>query len=157
MDDVAAGWTFGIFGFLISFYGLLIGFLIDALGTQRSLVLGSCLLICGRLLLAVAVDTTTLYLALYLTIPLGEALAIPVLTVMLKRYTLPQNRAAAYSLFYVTMNLGTGFRHDATRGGAPRAQGRVGLRFHVINGTVVFRPPSFHEVDHSRKSDPPPL
>eukprot|EP01046_Picozoa_sp_COSAG06_P001519 COSAG06_NODE_50_length_28525_cov_88.227010_17_plen_467_part_00 len=106
MDDVAAGWTFGIFGFLISFYGLLIGFLIDALGTQRSLVLGSCLLICGRLLLAVAVDTTTLYLALYLTIPLGEALAIPVLTVMLKRYTLPQNRAAAYSLFYVTMNLG---------------------------------------------------
>ena len=64
MDDVAAGWTFGIFGFLISFYGLLIGFLIDALGTQRSLVLGSCLLICGRLLLAVAVDTTTLYLAL---------------------------------------------------------------------------------------------
>jgi MFS family permease len=86
--------------------GLLIGFVIDLLGTQRSLVLGACLLICGRLLLAIAEDTTTLWLALFFTVPLGEALAIPVLTVMLKRYSLPENRAAAFGLFYVTMNLG---------------------------------------------------
>ena len=96
-----------MFGFLISFYGVLIGFVIDLLlGTQRSLLLGACLLICGRLLLAVAEDTSILRLALYLIVPLGEALAIPVLTVMLKRYSLPENRAAAFGLFYVTMNVG---------------------------------------------------
>lgn len=40
-DDTAAGWLYGVWGVLISAYGVLAGPLIDRLGVRWSLVLGS--------------------------------------------------------------------------------------------------------------------
>ena len=52
-SDQSAGWVYGFFGMLITIYGVLVGFLIDRLGVRLALMLGSFLLLGGRLGVAV--------------------------------------------------------------------------------------------------------
>lgn len=59
----------------------------------------------GRLLIAVAWNRFLVLLCLMSLIPFGEALAVPVLTIAIKRYTNHQTRTYAYGLFYTCMNL----------------------------------------------------
>ena len=97
---------YGFFGMLISIYGVLVGFLIDRLGVRLALMLGSFLLLGGRLGVAVTHDEAVLEALLLCVLPLGEALGVPVMLVGLRRYTSDENRRQAFALFYVVMNVG---------------------------------------------------
>ena len=73
MSDVEAGTLYGLFGVLISVYGLLGGFLIDRLGVRRSLVLGSALSAVGRLTFALCRTRGVLLLATTVLMPAGNS------------------------------------------------------------------------------------
>ena len=104
-SDEEAGWTYGLTGMMTSFYGFFIGFLIDNLGVQRSLQLGAALSFFSRLLAAVTRSRKVLLLIMYTTMPLGCSLAIPVMTIAIRRYTSSdKQRAVAYNIFYQVMN-----------------------------------------------------
>ncbi len=57
-------------------------------------------------------------LALYVILPFGEALGIPILTIAIRRTTEESNRQLAYGMFYTFMNIGAllaGFMTDILR------------------------------------------
>ena len=108
-SDVLAGTLYGVWGVLISAYGLLCSPLIDALGVRRSLLLGGVVCTLGRLLFAVATTRARALFALFTLIPFGQALGIPVLTIAVQRVTDDQTRSVAFSAFYTCMNIGALF------------------------------------------------
>eukprot|EP00300_Choanocystis_sp_HF-7_P042714 c9421_g1_i1.p1 GENE.c9421_g1_i1~~c9421_g1_i1.p1 ORF type:complete len:499 (-),score=121.94 c9421_g1_i1:84-1580(-) len=104
-DDVDAGLIYGVFGMLVSVYGIFVGFVIDNFGVQRSLILGHILLVAGRILLGIAKSQTVLLLVLFIIIPMGMCFGIPVMMTGIRRYTDSSNRTAAFGLFYQVMNV----------------------------------------------------
>ncbi len=105
LSDAAAGWTYGLFGMLATVYGLLVGMLIDNLGVRRSLILGSVLLLGSRLAAMLTTSIGVMYAVLFVSMPLGTSLGIPVLTTAIRRYTTDETRAVAFGLFYASMNV----------------------------------------------------
>lgn len=104
-SDLAAGTLYGVWGILISTYGFATAVLIDRLGVKRSLVLGSLLSAVGRLLFAVAPNRAILYTSMFLLMPIGLSLGIPVMTIAIKRYTNQENRSTAFGVYYSMMNV----------------------------------------------------
>ena len=105
LSDAEAGMLYGVYGVLISVYGLLGGFLIDRLGVRRSLVLGSAVSAAGRLTFALCRSRGLLLLATTVLMPAGMALGIPVLTIAVKRYSCAANRTFLFGVFYTVMNV----------------------------------------------------
>ena len=106
MTDVQAGTVYGAWGALITMYGLVTGTIIDKFGVARCLRVGYALSLASRVMLFVATGRRALLLTLLLTLPLGNCLGIPVLTVGIRRYTRVSNRGFAFGLYYVIMNVG---------------------------------------------------
>lgn len=104
LSDSTAGWYYGAFGTLTSIYGFMMGFVIDNLGVRLSLLVGAGFLLVGRTLLATTSSVESVQLALFVLLPLGEALGVPVLGLGIKRYTTDSNRATAYGVFYAFMS-----------------------------------------------------
>lgn len=106
-SDSQAGWTYGLMGMLTSVYGFFIGFLIDNLGVKYSLVFGFGLLLVSRIIYGATRSVGMIHLVVYLTLPLGSALGIPVMTIGIRRYTSEKgpDRQLAYALFYESLNL----------------------------------------------------
>lgn len=116
MTDVEAGLVYGMFGGLTTGFGFLTGFLIDNLGVKLSLITGYMFLIAARFTLAFTTDKAFVYVALYGLMPFGSALAMPVFSMGIKRYTTENNRGFAFGLFYSIMNIAgmfAGFEVDA--------------------------------------------
>eukprot|EP00386_Alphamonas_edax_P009708 GDKI01031815.1.p1 GENE.GDKI01031815.1~~GDKI01031815.1.p1 ORF type:complete len:263 (-),score=48.84 GDKI01031815.1:121-909(-) len=105
LGDEQAGFVYGLYGMLVSVYGFLIGLVIDHLGVKWSLVCGTLLLFCSRMVLTVTDDFRVLSLILFGALPIGTAMGIPVMQIGIRRYTSEKSRSLGYSLFYVTMNL----------------------------------------------------
>jgi len=104
-SDRQAGWAYGLLNALTALYGLPAGLLIiDNLGVRWSLLAGSTMLFCARMLMAFTTSNAVLSLVLYLLIPFGQAFGIPVMTIGIRRYTTMNNRSLAFSWFYVVMN-----------------------------------------------------
>ena len=104
--DVQAGAVYGAWGALITIFGLITGSIIDNWGVAKCLRLGFSISLVSRLTLLLTTSKTVLLVCLLLTLPLGNCLGIPVLTVGVRRYTTKANRGFAFGLFYVIMNLG---------------------------------------------------
>jgi len=118
MDDIEAGKAYGIYGALVSLYGFLVGFLIDNLGVKQSLFMGFSLVSAGRLAFALTTQQWVAKLCLFLVMPMGSAMGIPVLMLSLKRYTSETSRGFAFGIFYVVMNVAAiinGYSVDAIR------------------------------------------
>ena len=98
------GFYYGAFGTLTSVYGFFMGFVIDNLGVRNSLLVGAGFLLVGRVLLATTSSIVAVRLALFVLLPAGEALGVPVLGLGIKRYTTDANRATAYGVFYAFMS-----------------------------------------------------
>jgi predicted MFS family arabinose efflux permease len=105
LGDEQAGWVYGVYGVLVSIYGLIMGTVIDALGVQRSLGIGLSMLVLSRIVLASTHSVVVLLTCLATLLPVGAALTLPVLTIGLKRYTNESNRTVAFSGYYIVMNL----------------------------------------------------
>eukprot|EP00741_Cyanophora_paradoxa_P004068 tig00000767_g3950.t2 len=128
-SDTAAGLIYGFYGLVYAAFSLCVGVAVDKLGVRRSLLAGGVFLTSARLALAFCSGRGILYSVVFVLLPLGCAFGIPVLTLAVKRYTTESNRAVAYSLFFVTLNLGAflaGVMVDAFRTAYPPPPQRMG-------------------------------
>ena len=91
---------------MVSVYGMLIGSVVGAVGVSKALLIGAGLLFCSRLALAVATTPAGLWVVLLVALPVGESLAVSVITTAIKRYCARNDRHVAYGIFYVTVNIG---------------------------------------------------
>lgn len=105
MSDTAAGWAYGAYGVMSTFFGFLCGWFIDYLGVRASLLVGSLVGAAARLVVALTLSRHTAMLMLYTCLPFAECLGIPIMTIGIKRYTNARNRTFAFSLFYSVMNV----------------------------------------------------
>ncbi|PXF47911.1 hypothetical protein BWQ96_02297 [Gracilariopsis chorda] len=105
MSDTAAGWTYGAYGVMSTFFGLLCGWFIDYLGVRVSLMVGAIIGAASRFIMAVTLSRKIAVLMLYSLLPFAECLGIPIMTIGIKRYTSSHNRTFAFSLFYSMMNV----------------------------------------------------
>jgi len=103
--DLQAGTLYGLWGALITLYGLMIGPLMDNLGVCRSLQIGFAVSLIARLIIVFTTSRTMLLINLLGALPLGNCLGIPVLTTGIRRYTRESARGFAFGLFYVVMNV----------------------------------------------------
>ncbi|KAL3763954.1 hypothetical protein ACHAW5_004639 [Stephanodiscus triporus] len=106
MTDVQAGTVYGAWGALITIFGLVTGTVIDNLGVAKCLRIGFVLSLLTRIVLFLTNSRVVLLVCLLVTLPLGNCLGIPVLTVGIRRYTTEENRGFAFGLYYVVMNVG---------------------------------------------------
>lgn len=105
MSDTAAGWAYGVYGVMSTFFGLLCGWFIDYLGVRASLLVGAIVGAFSRFVMALTTSKRTAVLMLYTLLPFAECLGIPIMTIGIKRYTNARNRTFAFSLFYSMMNV----------------------------------------------------
>lgn len=105
LSDTAAGWSYGAYGVMSTFFGFLCGWVIDYLGVRTSLLVGSLVGATARFVLAVTPSRHTGMLMVYTFMPFAECLGIPIMTIGIKRYTNARNRTFAFSLFYSVMNV----------------------------------------------------
>jgi MFS family permease len=104
--DVQAGTIYGLLGMLTAGFSLVSGPIIDAIGMQRSLLLGGALCGVGRAALAVTTSLRVATLILCTVLPFGESFGIPVLSKAVGASCTDANRKWGYGLFYTAMNVG---------------------------------------------------
>jgi proton-dependent oligopeptide transporter, POT family len=104
-SDVTAGAIYGVWGACITFWGLTISWLNDNFGVRNSLLLGFTISLISSIILATAKSLPVIYFVLFMFMPMGTAMGIPMLTVGIKRYTNTTNRGFAFGLYYSVMNV----------------------------------------------------
>jgi len=105
LNDAQAGMLYGLYGMLISVASLLTGPLIDRLGIRVSVVVGACVVAASRVVLALTTSPRLCVAVLVTTLPIGESMGIPVLSLAVGAVSAPQDRQWAYGLFYTAMNV----------------------------------------------------
>lgn len=127
-SDTAAGGVAGTWLTVVSIVVFFSGFIADAMGLRRALLIAAVSAAAGRGLLAIAGDTMTIYAALAISV-WGIACMKPTMNAAIRAYTNKATVAFAFSFYYVLMNVGalsqgpliTGFRRwlkdGATLGG----------------------------------------
>lgn len=105
-SDEGAGGVAGTWLTAISAVVFVAGFVADAMGVRRALLIAAISAALGRGLLTVAADSIGIYTALALSV-WGIASMKPTMNAAVRAYTTPQNVAFAFSLYYVVMNLGS--------------------------------------------------
>ncbi len=103
-SDYQAGTIYGLWGALVTLFGLTTGPIIDKLGVATSLRVGFLISFIAKCLIFITASRVKLLLAIVL-LSYGNCLGIPVLTVGIRRYTNSENQGFAFGLFYVIMNL----------------------------------------------------
>src|SRR5579859_4610130 len=115
-DQAAANWA-TVFSSCATLFMLATGFVGDALGLRRGLIISFGLLAVGRVLMGVAPGRAMAITGLMIMC-VGYAGCQPVLNTAFRRFSHPRARAFAFSIYYVVMNLGAagaGFLVDACR------------------------------------------
>jgi dipeptide/tripeptide permease len=106
LDDVQAGYVAAAFSALIYFFPFFTGAAADRLGYRNSLLLAFGLLTVGYGSLGVVSAFGPVSLALLL-VALGGAFVKPIITATASRSSSAVNRARAFSLFYMIVNIGS--------------------------------------------------
>lgn len=117
MTDEDAGWWAATFSLLVSLFVFLVGSIVDAVGVRRMLILSFALAAVTRLAMSLA-PTAPAAIAALLAFGLAYATTSPVLQTAIQRTASKRTRAFAFSLWYVSFNLGgalSGPMIDATR------------------------------------------
>lgn len=126
--DEVSGNLYGVLGMLISVYTFPVGWLIDTVGVQRSLMCGASLCTFSRIMLATTTDPNMCVAIICTTLPLGEAFVVPSLSaavgVLAQRAAMENSVSTevadavaakssstaavrkAYGIFFTMMNLG---------------------------------------------------
>ena len=105
VSDVAAGTIYGMWGLCITFWGLVASYINDKMGVRNSLLVGFSISAVSSVLVATATSVEIIYLVLFVIMPVGTSMGIPMLTVGIKRYTTTINRGFAFGLYYSVMNV----------------------------------------------------
>lgn len=135
-----AGVAYGLWGALTSAVGILMGCVIDSMGVRVSLCFSFTVSTIARFAIALTTNRTILQFCIYLALPIGQSMGIPVLLTAIRRYTTPKNRGFAFGLFYAVMNVAalfTGWIVDALNIGlccSPLPMSVVSMHCHGIHG-----------------------
>ncbi|KAK1734297.1 MFS transporter [Skeletonema marinoi] len=106
ISDVKAGALLGTKGFIDILFGTIGSIMVDMIGVRRISIIAMSVAIIGRTLLAFGRSTTSLYLALFLFSPCGDALlSVGLYRVALKKLTTPLTRPLAFAMSYAVSNL----------------------------------------------------
>ncbi len=105
MSDQAAGWWAGTFSIGLSLATFLIGFVADAIGFRRALIIGFACSVLSRGAMSI-VQTKIMGIVALMSLCIGMASGLPILNTAMRRYTTERNRSFAFSLYYVVMNIG---------------------------------------------------
>src|SRR5439155_22331703 len=106
LDDVQAGFLAGLFGALIYLFPFFTGAAADRIGFRNSLILAFALLAAGYATLGLVHALAPVSLGLFLIV-LGGSFVKPVITGTATRYSSDANRARAFSIFYMMVNIGS--------------------------------------------------
>lgn len=106
LDDVQAGFLAGLFGALIYLFPFFTGAAADRLGFRNSLILAFALLTVGYGMLGLVHDLSPVSIGLFLIV-VGGSFVKPVITGTAARYSSVVNRARAFSIFYMMVNIGS--------------------------------------------------
>jgi dipeptide/tripeptide permease len=106
LDDVQAGIVAGLFGALIYLFPFFTGAAADRMGFRSSLLLAFGLLAVGYGALGVLHDLGPVLIALFLVV-VGGAFVKPVITGTAAKSSSEANRARAFSIFYMMVNIGS--------------------------------------------------
>jgi dipeptide/tripeptide permease len=106
LDDVQAGVVAGLFGALIYLFPFFSGAVADRLGFRNSLILAFALLAAGYSGLGLFHTLGPVVVALFLIV-LGGSFVKPVITGTASRCSSDANRARAFSIFYMMVNIGS--------------------------------------------------
>lgn len=104
-SDETTGAIFGTWGTIISLMTFVAGFIADAMGQRKALIIAALTLIVGRAMLVASEIPAIPLLGLVIGC-WGVASMKPVMTAAVKTHAPPKFRAFAYTVFYVIMNLG---------------------------------------------------
>ena len=116
--DMQAGWWVAMFSSIVTLLTVAVGFVGDAWGFRRVLIMAFASAIGARALMALAPTRTVAIIGL-MAITFGTAATIPVMTTAVRRYTPEKSRSFGFSFYYVVMNIGSasaGFLIDWARG-----------------------------------------
>jgi dipeptide/tripeptide permease len=117
-SDMQAGWWVALFSSIVTLLTVAVGFVGDAWGFRRVLIVAFASAIGARALMALAPSRTMAIVGL-MAITFGTAATIPVMTTAVRRYTPANSRSFGFSFYYVVMNIGSasaGFMIDWARG-----------------------------------------
>jgi dipeptide/tripeptide permease len=106
LDDVQAGWIAGLFGGWIYLVPTLTGAIADRMGFRNALALAFALLTVGYGTLGVFSTLTPVIVGLVLIV-IGGAFVKPVITGTVSTSSDATNRARAFSIFYMVVNIGS--------------------------------------------------
>ena len=138
MSDQQAGWWAATFSILISLFVFLVGSIVDAVGVRRMLLFAFALAAVTRLGMSLAPSPFTAVTAL-LAFGFAYATTSPVLQTAIQRSSSKRTRAFAFSLWYVSFNVGgavSGPMIDFTRK-AFLDPGTKKLVSHVVNLPLI--------------------
>ena len=105
LDDVKAGWVAGLFAGWIYLVPFFTGAIADRMGFRKALLLAFLLLTVGYSTLGFFSTLAPVLVGL-LAIVLGGAFVKPVITATVSKSSDSANRARAFSLFYMVVNIG---------------------------------------------------
>lgn len=105
-SDIESGWIGGLFSALIYFLPLFTGAIADRIGFRTSLIIAFSLLSFGYFGLGF-MPSKLAVLVFLISIALGGSFVKPVITGTVAKSSSKELRAKAYSLFYMTVNIGS--------------------------------------------------
>ena len=126
LSDSTAQGVFAMWGVFIMVATLFSGSLTDALGMRRTLLLGLTLSVVFRLVMFSSSNVWIALICGMLPAAIGEAFCTPVLVAATRKFTTPEQRSVAFSIFYAIMNAGflvAYFFRDAAFSAMPPDQG----------------------------------
>ncbi len=106
LDDVQSGWVAGMFGGWIYLVPFFTGALADRIGFRNALMMAFALLTVGYSALGVFSTLGPVIVGLVLIV-LGGAIVKPVITGTVSKSSTEANRARAFSIFYMVVNIGS--------------------------------------------------
>jgi dipeptide/tripeptide permease len=106
LDDVQAGWLAGLFGALIYLFPFFTGAAADRMGFRNALLLAFALLASGYGMLGLFHQLGRVLVGLSLIV-IGGAFVKPVITGTAAKSSDVANRARAFSIFYMMVNIGS--------------------------------------------------
>jgi MFS family permease len=131
LSDPQAQSVYMVWGVFILVATLLSGSLTDALGIRRTLLTGLALCVIFRMVMFMSTDPWIALVCGMVPVAVGEAFCTPVLVAATRKFTAPEQRSVAFSIFYALMNAGFMvayfFRDAAFTALPPDADGMVSL------------------------------
>ncbi len=98
MTNIRAGATYGLWGALVTIYGLLAGAIVNNLRVDACLRMGFAQTLLVQIALFLTNPTGVLNACLFVGLPLGGCLGMPVFTVSVRRYTTKKDQGFAFGL-----------------------------------------------------------